>query len=153
MALVYIRSVCAKYKVPFGEQKNIHTIIHIISQFSQKQQQHCSNFRLYVDKKILLQFSFNDEFHHHEIVDAKCSYLKSFSPINCIVKRWSVAESFTIFENHVYRVKKNLMFAQKFEATPKLIQHLIAIGSIENLIKRWSVAESFTIFENHVYSH
>ena len=25
------------------------------------------------------------------------------------------------------------MFAQKFEATPKLIQHLIAIGSIKNL--------------------
>ena len=27
------------------------------------------------------------------------------------------------------------MFAQKFEATPKLIQHVIAIGSIENLIQ------------------
>ena len=52
-----------------------------------------------------------------------------------IIKRWSVAESFTIFENHVYRIKKNLMFAQKFEATPKLIQHVIAIGSIENLIQ------------------
>ena len=50
----------------------------------------------------------------------------------------------SIFENHVYRSKKNLMFAQKFEATPKLIQHVI---------KRWSEAESFTIFENYVYSH
>ena len=27
------------------------------------------------------------------------------------------------------------IFAQKFEATPKLIQHIIAIGSIENLIQ------------------
>ena len=27
------------------------------------------------------------------------------------------------------------MFAQKFEATPKLIQHVMAIGSIENLIQ------------------
>ena len=35
-----------------------------------------------------------------------------------IIKRWSEAESFTIFENHVYTCKKNLMFAQKFEATP-----------------------------------
>ena len=34
-----------------------------------------------------------------------------------IIKRWSEAESFTIFENHVYRSKKNLMFAQNFEAT------------------------------------
>ena len=28
-----------------------------------------------------------------------------------IIKRWSEAESFTIFENHVYPSKKNLMFA------------------------------------------
>ena len=37
------------------------------------------------------------------------------------IKRWSVAESFTIFENHVYRSKKNLMFAINFEATPFLV--------------------------------
>ena len=30
------------------------------------------------------------------------------------IKRWSEAESFTIFENHVYTSKKNLMFAQKY---------------------------------------
>jgi hypothetical protein len=28
-----LRSICAKDQVPFGKQKNIHTIIHIISQF------------------------------------------------------------------------------------------------------------------------
>jgi hypothetical protein len=28
-----------------------------------------------------------------------------------IIKRWSKAESFTIFENHVYPCKKSLMFA------------------------------------------
>ena len=33
------------------------------------------------------------------------------------IKRWSEAESFTIYENHAYRSKKNLMFAQNFEAT------------------------------------
>ena len=33
-----------------------------------------------------------------------------------IIKRWSEAESFTTFENHAYRSKKNLMFAQNFEA-------------------------------------
>ena len=37
------------------------------------------------------------------------------------IKRWSEAESFTIFENHVYRSKKNLMFAINFEATPFLV--------------------------------
>ena len=37
--------------------------------------------------------------------------------IQHVIKRWSEAESFTIFENHVYRSKKNLMFAQNFEAT------------------------------------
>ena len=37
------------------------------------------------------------------------------------VKRWSEAESFTIFENHVYTSKKNLMFAQKFVQTPFLV--------------------------------
>ena len=52
------------------------------------------------------------------------------------IKRWSEAESFTIFENHVYGSKKNLMFAQKFEATlaPKLTQHVLAIGSIKYYI-------------------
>ena len=46
----------------------------------------------------------------------------SSSPLQkiTIIKRWSVAESFTIFENHVYRIKKNLMFAGNFEATPFL---------------------------------
>ena len=34
-----------------------------------------------------------------------------------IIKRWSEAESFTIFENYAYRSRKNLMFAQNFEAT------------------------------------
>ena len=37
--------------------------------------------------------------------------------IRQFIKRWSEAESFTIFENHAYRSKKNLMFAQNFEAT------------------------------------
>ena len=37
-----------------------------------------------------------------------------------VIKRWSEAESFTIFENHVYTSKKNLTFAIKFEATPFL---------------------------------
>jgi hypothetical protein len=31
-------------------------------------------------------------------------------------------ESFTIFENHVYRSKNNLMFAQKLEATPFFVE-------------------------------
>ena len=35
---------------------------------------------------------------------------------NMIVKRWSEAESFTIFENHVYSHYKNLMFAGFFVA-------------------------------------
>ena len=30
-----------------------------------------------------------------------------------VIKRWSVAESFTIFENHVYSHLKNLIFARK----------------------------------------
>ena len=33
-----------------------------------------------------------------------------------VIKRWSQAESFSIFENHVYMSKKNLLFAQKFVA-------------------------------------
>ena len=37
-----------------------------------------------------------------------------------IIKRWSEAESFTIFENYVYTSKKNLTFAINFEATPFL---------------------------------
>ena len=41
--------------------------------------------------------------------------------IQHVIKRWSEAESFTIFENHVYRSKKNLMFAINFEATPFLV--------------------------------
>ena len=39
-----------------------------------------------------------------------------------LVKRWSEAESFTIFENLVYMNKKNLMFAQKFVTTPFLVE-------------------------------
>jgi hypothetical protein len=35
-----------------------------------------------------------------------------------IIKRWSEAESFNIFENHVYTSKKNLICARNFEATP-----------------------------------
>ena len=46
--------------------------------------------------------------------------LKKIMHVN-ITKRWSKGESFTIFENHVYTSKKNLMFAQKFEATPFLV--------------------------------
>ena len=38
---------------------------------------------------------------------------------NIVIKRWSEAESFTIFENHAYKSKKNLMFAQNFE-TPSI---------------------------------
>ena len=38
-----------------------------------------------------------------------------------VIKRWSEAESFTIFENHVYTSKKNLTFAINFEATPFLV--------------------------------
>ena len=41
----------------------------------------------------------------------------NFKFIAIFIKRWSEAESFTIFENHAYRSKKNLMFAQNFEAT------------------------------------
>ena len=44
-----------------------------------------------------------------------------------VIKRWSVAESFTIFENHVYRIKKNLMFAQKFVTTPFLVGSLFIV--------------------------
>ena len=36
------------------------------------------------------------------------------------IKRWSKAESFTIFENHEYTSKKNLTFAINFVATPFL---------------------------------
>ena len=36
------------------------------------------------------------------------------------IKRWSEAESFTIFENHVYTSKKNLTFARNFVTTPFL---------------------------------
>ena len=37
-----------------------------------------------------------------------------------VIKRWSEAESFTIFENHVYTSKKNLTFARNFVTTPFL---------------------------------
>ena len=36
------------------------------------------------------------------------------------IKRWSAAESFTIFENQVYCHQKNLTFAINFVATPFL---------------------------------
>ena len=48
-----------------------------------------------------------------------------------VIKRWSEAESFTIFENHVYRSKRNLMFAMNFEATPFLV------GSFWYTSKSW----------------
>jgi hypothetical protein len=35
-----------------------------------------------------------------------------------IIKRWSAAESFSIFENQVYSHWKNLTFAINFVATP-----------------------------------
>jgi hypothetical protein len=45
-------------------------------------------------------------------------------------KRWSEAESFTIFENHVYTSKKILTFAINFvHLALKLTQHVITIGS------------------------
>jgi hypothetical protein len=44
-----------------------------------------------------------------------------------ITKRWSKGESFTIFENHVYTSKKNLMFAQKFEATLLLVGNFFVL--------------------------
>ena len=48
-----------------------------------------------------------------------------------IIKRWSEAESFTIFENHAYSHYKNLTFARNFvNLAPKLTQHVIAIGSL-----------------------
>ena len=40
--------------------------------------------------------------------------------VTYLIKRWSEAESFTIFENHVYITTKNLIFARNFEATPFL---------------------------------
>ena len=43
-----------------------------------------------------------------------------------LIKRWSEAESFSIFENHVYTSKKNLMFARNFEATPFLGERLFS---------------------------
>ena len=40
-------------------------------------------------------------------------YLSDVAFKNNIIKRWSEAESFTIFENHVYSHLKNLIFARK----------------------------------------
>ena len=34
--------------------------------------------------------------------------------LEIVIKRWSAAESFSIFENHVHMSKKNLMFAHFF---------------------------------------
>ena len=50
-----------------------------------------------------------------------------------LIKRWSVAELFTIFENQVYSHQKNLIFAINFVTflALKLIQHVMAIGSIK----------------------
>ena len=52
------------------------------------------------------------------------------------MKRWSEAESFTIFENHVLictAIRKVSYFAINLVnfLAPKLIQHVIAIGSIK----------------------
>ena len=54
------------------------------------------------------------------------------------MKRWSEAESFTIFENHVLihtAIRKVSYFAINLVnfLAPKLIQHVVAIGSIKNL--------------------
>ncbi len=40
--------------------------------------------------------------------------------VKIIIKRWSAAESFSIFENQVYSHQKNLTFAINFVATPFL---------------------------------
>ena len=55
--------------------------------------------------------------------------------MHLIIKRWSVAESFTIFENHVYRIKKNLMFAQKFVTTPFLVESFFLCYTCKHLHK------------------
>ena len=48
------------------------------------------------------------------------------------IKRCSEAESFTIFENHVYTRKEFVVKFVYFLAS-NLIQHVIAIDSIKNL--------------------
>ena len=59
-----------------------------------------------------------------------------------IIKRWSEAESFTIFENHAYSHYKNVTFARNFvNLAPKLIQHVIAIESIKNLYTAYVLQE------------
>ena len=60
----------------------------------------------------------------------KCTFrAKQFMIYVVMFKRWSEAESFTIFENHVYTSKKNLTFAINFvHLALKLTQHVIAIG-------------------------
>ena len=45
-------------------------------------------------------------------------FLEGCKVFFAVIKRWSEAESFTIFENHVYTSKKNLTFAINFVATP-----------------------------------
>ena len=52
------------------------------------------------------------------------------------IKRWSEAESFTIFENHVYTSKKNLIFAMKFEATPFLGESFFSDATQAKLCKK-----------------
>ena len=55
--------------------------------------------------------------------------------MNEFIKRWSEAELFSIFENHVYISKKSYVctkICSNFIAL-KLIQHVMSIGSIKNL--------------------
>ena len=54
---------------------------------------------------------------------------------NTIIKQWSEAESFTMFEKHVYSGKKNLMFAQKFDATPFLVESIFLYCTCKHLHK------------------
>ena len=57
--------------------------------------------------------------------DLTCHFLiKTFILKEIVIKRWSEAESFTIFENHVKTSKKNLTFAINFVATPFLVESL-----------------------------
>ena len=41
-------------------------------------------------------------------------WVQGFQALILVIKRWSAAESFSIFENHVHMSKKNLMFAHFF---------------------------------------
>ena len=50
-----------------------------------------------------------------------------------LIKRWSEAESFTIFENHVHGIKKYYVCHKMCQfLAPNLIPYVIAIGLIKN---------------------